>query len=951
MTDSTHTPALSGRELARARRRDMSHTGGAKIKAAPSRAGRSKPHTSTGSTSPVAASAAEQSSIATPTTAVESTAVDVSANMETKQLTGKALSMARRVMLSKGGKSSIPASATVSRTKSSSTSTTASNVVESAPAVNSANEEACCDACADTESATPCAADTEKTADDAALDNLCEIIESNPEASANASSSVRALCRDRRNTLSKKGKLGLPGKAGRQARKSLVRGATTSSLTGKALAKLHREDRCASGRGETAACRPSGRVRSNASDAPAKVEIGTTLSGQSVSGTQVEQTDKVTGSEAGGCRTITGTEYLGVEQFTNLCSTLAQSAEAAPGRKAGLSETTHGQLMTGTNVAASNTTDSANKSSKVTGAEAGDCKAITGSEYLGVEHFTSRCSSNKGSTQGMVASQQKVIEGLTGKNMRITGADEARDNAVTGSESGSAQNVTGSDYINMQQRSQSAIAPAKVGFSHTTTGLPVSGGESSRTSGITGDEQDACGRVTGTEYVSSERFVSTCGTTPVATTPAKVGVDASRGGMTITGNLVDRDNKVTGNEPGTCQRVTGSQYDSSASKGFCHEDSQQSSPQRSSKVHEMHTLHGRPLTGTEGSPSPKLTGDDRGSCSVVTGSEYVSQEYFQQSCPQTPMQTPAPSTTMTGLSRTWNNQMVSGVQTGHSQKMTGDEHGICKTVTGSSYAGREQVSEFCSATAVAQSEQRMHQRHMHQQKDAPALLPVSGMTPAMDERMAGNFQRGRCQSVTGTPYQGQQDRVLCNSGARHHLAQASTAQNLAQPAAEPYSADFTVMSPAKAAWQQRDNEPDFSRVHSSVYARRSSITGAVNKAEGVISGTPEFRHEREIQPVASDMTTAQPESQKERITGEGSESGTHITGDDWSRGGLITGTEGLFSASRNQTQQGTSVKRDNVGAYALRGRERPEVAISKVTGGSGNTCTTGLVTLSGGASA
>ncbi len=938
MTDSTHTPALSGRDLARARRLEMSHTGGAKIKASPARAGRSKPAASPIATTQAASSAASSPVAESPVTPpLESIATNVGANTDKAPLTGKALSMARRAMLSQSGGKTLPASASVGRKKPSATEGTASNVVDSIPN----QSEACCDACADTNSSAPCTADAEPVKTDNALDSLCEIIKSNPESAANASSNVHALCRDRRNTLAKKGKLGLPGRAGRQARKSLVRGATTSSVSGKELAKLHREDRCASGRGNIAACRPSGRINpsripQDADSAPDKVEIGTTLSGQSVSGTQVEQTEKVTGSEAGSCRSITGTEYLGVEQFNNLCSTIAKPAAVAPGRKAGISETSHGQLMTGVNVAASNTA-----SKNVTGVEAGDCRAITGSEYLGAEHFSATCSSSTGALQSMALSQQKVVEGLTGKNMRITGVDEARDNAVTGSESGSAQNVTGSDYINMPQRSQSAVAPAKVGFSHTAAGLPVSGGESARTSGITGDEQDACGRVTGTEYVSSERFVSTCGVKPAVTTPAKVGVDASRGGMMITGNLVDRDKKVTGNEPGTCQRVTGNQYDSSASKGFCQ--------QRSNKVHEMHTLHGRPLTGTEGSPSPKLTGDDRGSCSGVTGSEYVSQEYFQQSCPQTPQ----PSTAMPSLSRTWNNQVVSGVQTGHSQKTTGDEQGICKTVTGSNYAAREQVSEFCDASAVALSEQRMH----HQHNTPP--LPVSGMTPTVDPRMAGGFQRGMCQTLTGTPYQGQQDQTLCNSGHRHHLAQSDIVQNLAPSAipanhaVEQYKADFSVMSPAKAAWQQRDNEPSNSRVHSSVCAHRSSITGAINKAEGVISGTPEFRHQREIQPVAPVLETAQP--QPERITGEGSESGTQITGDDWSRGGLITGTEGLFSACRNQTQQGVSINREaigkHIGAYALRGRERPEVAISKVTGGSGNTCTTGLVTLSGGASA
>lgn len=928
MTDSLQTPALSGRDLARARRLEMSRTGGAKIKS-----GGRKPSATRAAApviAPVVASAsASAASSAAPASAVLQTA---SADVADQPLTGKAFSMARRAMQAKGGKSAMPASS-----KRAGSNVAASQA--SAP-VTAEQSEACCDACADENSTEPCAGDVSETTaaktaaakTAAELDGLCELIESDSGAAANASSSVRAYCRERRITLSQKGKLGLPGKAGRQARKSLVGSAAGSSLTGKALAKLHREDRCAVGRGDSSACRPSGRVRSGADDAPAKVEVGTTLSGQSVTGTQVEQTEKVTGAESGGCRSITGTEYLGVEQFSKFCSTVPQAT--AP--KVGVSQTTHGQLMTGSSVAAND---------NVTGSEAGGCKSVTGSEYLGVDHFQSRCSTNKGSTQSVVPSQEKVIEGRTGKNMRITGADEARDNAVTGSESGSNQNVTGSDYVNMQTRTINAQAPAKVGVSHTASGMPVSGGESSRINGITGDEQDACGVVTGTEYVSSERFQSSCGAGPALTPPAKVGVDASRAGMTITGNLVDRDEKVTGNEPGTCQRVTGSQYDSSANKSFCGGDSQR----RSGKVSEMHTLHGRPLTGTEVTHSPKLTGDDRGNCSVVTGTGYVSRESFQQSCAQQPVV----GAEKTAMSRTWNDQMVSGTQPGHSEKVTGDETGMCKVITGSSYGARELASEFCNADAVAQGEQRL--------RTQPSSQAVSGITPGMDERLTGGFERGRCQSISGTPYQarGQQELSLCMQQARsmHHLTRAPANEALEQavapqvvaPAAEVYQADFTVMSPAKVAGQQRDRQ----RVHNSVLGMNNAITGATNKAQGVISGTPEFRHpqyEMTAAPVAPAAATE--EVARERITGEGSEAGTKITGDDWSRGGLITGTEGMFSAARNQTQRGGEVVEHNkVGAFALRDRAPVEVNASKITGSSGGSSkkTSALVTLSGGA--
>ncbi len=934
MTDSTHASALSGRELARARRREMSRTGAAKIKSSGGRsrgAARAKTKASVSAAQPAAASeqslsakkiesaavppAVEAPPVVVATPAVTNTA---SSGVVAKPLSGAAFSKARRAKLSKSGKRALPASTKDGARVRSSSNRSNSSVGTSVMPVAAKKEEACCDACADAKSSQSRDGDT--AINNTALDGLCDIIESSPQGSADASSSVRAFCRDRRNTLSQKGKLGLPGKAGREARKSLIRGTGKSpALTGKMLAKLNRRNRSEVGRGDKPKSRPSGRIRPNT--APPKVETGTTLSGQTVSGTQVEQTEKITGTEAGGCRAITGTEYLGAEQYSNLCSTTPQPAEA----KVGVSETTRGQLMTGSSIASSE---------KVTGAESGGCKAVTGSEYLGTEHFKSSCAS-----PSIVPSQQKVIEGRTNKNLPVTGADEARDNTVTGSESGSSQHVTGSDYINMQQKTQSVAAPTKVEFSHTASGMLVSGGESSRTSGITGDEKDSCGRVTGSEYFSSERFQSTCGTKPTITRPEKVGVDASHGGMMITGNLVDRDEKVTGNEPGTCQRVTGSQYDSFANKSFCN--------QRSNKVHEMHTLHGRPLTGTEVNHSPKLTGDDQGNCLIVTGTEYVSQESFQQSCSQVPVA----GAQKTGLSQTWNNQVVSGAQTGHSEKTTGDEQGICNTVTGDNYGGRELVSKFCSPPAVAQNEQRMRYNR--------ATQVVSGIAPGMDERLVGNYQRGQCQSVSGTPYQnmGQQEASLCaqQASTMHSLARAPHGETLAHPMANnqhvatPYQADFTVISPAKAAWHQRDKQ---SAVHSSVLGISNLITGVVNKAQGVISGTAEFRHPQEMNALASnDAMTA--EVQQRGVTGEGSEAGVGITGDDWSRNSSITGTEGMFSSRRNQTQRGFEpVERNKIGAHALKDREPMEVVASKVTNGSGGSGTgqSATVTLSGGAS-
>lgn len=857
MTDLIKTPSLSGRALSQARRKAMSKTGAATIK---SSGGRTRP--SRVNVAKTSVSAGQSVVAAEPVTSVVTSPVQPSvSSVSVKALSGSALSRARRAMLSRNGKASIPGANKPARP-------TRARPVKAV--VNKTLNEV--------------AGLEENNMTENSLVDVCNLIKANPSEEANVSNSVKSFCRDRRKSLSQKGKMGLTGKAGKKARKEFIRSANTSSslasssLTGRDLAKLRREESCTFGKNSSVECRPSGRVRPNVGEAPSKVEVGTTLSGQSVSGTQVEQTDKITGAESGSCRDITGTEYLGVEQFNNLCSATPKQTVS----KVIMSETAQGQSMTGSSVALGN---------KITGGEAGDCQSVTGSDYLGTNSFNTGCPSSS-----VVKSTVKVVEGVTSKSMRITGADEARDNAVTGTETGSGQNVTGSDYVNMSERTKMNTSPTKVGLSHTATGNLVSGGDSSKFSGVTGDNQNTCNGITGTEYMSSEKFQSVCGSQP-ATPVAKVAVDSSQAGMTITGNLVDRDNKVTGNEPGTCQRVTGSQYDISAKKGFCE--------QRTKKVNDMHTLSGRSLTGTEVSFFPKLEGDEQGNCLFVTGTEYVSKERFQQSCSQVPMA----RAEKTPVSHTWNDQPVSGTKPLFSESVTGVEKGLCSSITGNNYSSKEQVSQLCDLEAVANAEELLRRHYASQS--------VSGIVPSADERIAGNFQKGQTQHVSGTPYQ-----VVTQHGG-----------------VSSYETGFTVQSPARAAWQKRTNK---------VFDVNGSITGSANKAEGIVSGTPEFRHSQDV---VVDTVKVEAEPQVKRITGEGSNTGTSITGDDWSRGGLVTGTEGDFSANRNQTQRGGEfIKAAVIGAHELKDRERMEVRVSRVTGSSGGTSNvSSMVTLSGGA--
>jgi len=812
----------------------------------------------------------------------------------TEKLSGRERSMLRRQQMSKTGSAGMkkagrvkprgrqsavvanPSQELQSNTTVDTTDDKLNNI--NTQAVENESFEYCCDDCKEKdlkETCSPCNDKQSSPEGDVKVDEICELVEA---GQSNASSSVRAFCRDRRRQMSKTGKQALPGNVGREARRTRVNN-NKNSMSGRDLAKIKREERCTVGRGNAEACRPSGRIRPGS--APSKVELGTTLAGQPVSGTQVEQTQKITGSEAGGCKAVTGTEYFGAEQFSQLCSATPQANEP----KVGETQTTKGQTMTGTLV---------ESTSNITGTEPGSCNVITGNEYLGYDHYSNACDNTNA-----VSSHDKVISTPSKKNLAITGADEARANSTTGSESGAGHAITGSDY-STAPFSHSNVGATKVDVNHTNKGSVISGGELSSPLGVTGDAQDSCERVTGTEYVSNERYVSNCGT-QAPLTPNKVSVDNTRKGMGVTGNMMDRDEKVTGNEPGTCQRLTGSQYDSSANRGLC--------DQRSDKVNQTHTITGNRVSGSEVSGSPKLTGDDYGMCLGVTGNEYVSKESFEQRCSFVPMAAQFKET----VSHTWNDQQVSGVQLSQSEIVTGDEIGGCNTISGSSYRSREEMNQFCDTSAVAASEQKMRKTHTMQQ--------VSGNTPSEDQRFSGNFNKGFGQSISGTPYLKDQYQ------------------------AEQYDANFSVQSPARSAFENNSQQ-----VHDSVFGVNSRITGPMAKSQGVMTGTPEFRHPfEEVQP----PVVSSPIEPTKIVTGEGNETGTDITGDNWSRSGQITGTEGMFSSSRNDTQKGNPNHDHKIGAHALRDREVVVVEGPKITNGSGGGNGTdggsSRVTLSGGA--
>jgi hypothetical protein len=497
----------------------------------------------------------------------------------------------------------------------------------------------------------------------------------------------------------------------------------------------------------------------------------------------------------------------------------------------------------------------ANRSSKTTGNEAATCRAITGTEYLGAEVFKSFC-------QGQPAAQQ----------------------------------------------------PAKVRISATSHGNRVTGNAVGRSEKVTGDEPGTCKNITGTEYIAADQAAAWCG----ASKPAvrKVGRSQTLGGQAVSGVLVGRSERVTGDEIGSGLQLTGDQYlGREAPAGG----------RAPAKVISQQTLRGTGVTGTALGRSERVTGDEPGSCHSITGDEYIGTHQYERFCAARP----AAEAAKVGFSITNRHQVVSGTRTGRSERVTGDEPGTCKAVTGTPYLGMEQAGEFCSPKAL---------NSIRQRTPARVAQPLTGIQPGIGGVMTG-AERGACEFVSGTPYVGAgQQREACGTASTNNAASEA---DFPQPLADAPWQRFSIQSPARVAQVERDRS---GAVTGSSYELGGRITGPFDMASGVVTGTEQFRFDRSPAPARQAIALQADQSSPSRVTGEGS--GLKVTGDDWDRGDRVTGTEGPSARRRNPSRSGSMTA-----MVMLQQKRNEEVTppVSRVTGSSGNTDKGSLITVSGGA--
>jgi hypothetical protein len=474
--------------------------------------------------------------------------------------------------------------------------------------------------------------------------------------------------------------------------------------------------------------------------------------------------------------------------------------------------------------------------------------------------------------------------------------------AAQGMRANRAQNGRGSAAPSrpsgrMRDPQQLNYAP-KVADSVTHAGLKVTGVRIGRGTNMTGDEPGAGLPVTGTQYIGTEG-----GYLPRAG-GVKVGAARTAAGLAVTGTQVRSQIRITGDESNPSLRITGeSDQELSDDLSPRNEDSSYTSAQFQ-RQHDPHghtvfgtnlgrsaasvgsrsrdrgraleqTLGGLPISGSAVGRSPRVTGDEPGSCRTITGDQYLMGSSGQPLCDAPArkfgraralaMQNrPDPVTgEKVVVSETWRGQRITGVDVEHNANVSGDEYGVCSSITGTPYVGPAQFDSSCQSGEGEQAEQRV----------APAFAPgnrVTGDIPVHGDGVTGTH-RGAQRDITGTPYY------------RTDVKDDATIN-----AIENANRRFSVRSP------QREAQLRAGTAAIAAPSAESRVSGSFASGEGKITGNQEFH----FRPRRSEEQPA-----RSRLTGEGRIAGPPITSTAWTENKKVTGTEDYIATERNPSER------------------------------------------------
>ncbi len=509
--------------------------------------------------------------------------------------------------------------------------------------------------------------------------------------------------------------------------------------------------------------------------------------------------------------------------------------------------------------------------------------------------------------------------------LELSGASSGRavsqQRRIALSQTGRVETVTG--VASAQPDAGKLVYAPKVVESTTSGGQRVTGSRMGRGQSVTGDERGTIQPVSGTQYVEVGAGGSWRAGGP------KVGFARTASGLTVSGTMVRSAVAVTGDEAAGATmtgRVDQSPADDmTARSGQGGKVPTQFSPPAGARATAFAggsglqraaagsrerqrdraaeaTGGGVAITGSALCHSKRVTGDQGGPTRNVTGNHFMAPARRQSTIVDPPAQPMVePARQLKAAALSVGGQRVSGLDVEHNMRVTGDAPGSCAALTGSQYQGPATTDTYCKTDSATQRRMR-----------AQASRAVTGNAALHAEGVTGT-SKGAGRDITGT---------------RYSCAQQTPEAMPSNPVAE-LDSRFSIRTPQRSAHLAPPRGD----------AGEDRITGSFAAGGGKLTGNVEFQLRRRAAEATKPGASLQ-------ISGEGSSQGTAITGNAWSNKGRVTGVDGSFASARNPTERGDSAK-PFAGVGAFKAKAKPEETSQLVTGSFSKTGA--RVTLSGGA--
>ena len=448
------------------------------------------------------------------------------------------------------------------------------------------------------------------------------------------------------------------------------------------------------------------------------------------------------------------------------------------------------------------------------------------------------------------------------------------------------------------------------------------------------------------------------------TYPPKVIVSPTQRGQRVTGLRIGPGERVTGDEPGAAVPVSGTQYVSA--------DGSAPAMGAGPKVGRVRTPQGLVVSGTTVRNKVPITGDEFGEHLPITGEadqkldddltprgdgSYRPTQFPRRADPhgatavgtrlgsQARMAAPSGDGPWLPLENSDGGLAVTGTAVGRSGRVTGNEAGACRPITGDQY--QNLYSTECGGIGGGSAPAA----HLNRAR----LDPVTAGKVTVAQTWGGQFvtgpsveyrpnvtgdEPGACRPVTGTPYQGPStafgwcepdegepatqrleprpegvavtgdlpmtsEKVTgVERGQRNDITGSSYYGDMrpAEPAADDKTGWQAFSVPVALARRLAGRENDAAATQETDSAAPAScvpgrISGSFAIGGGKVTGNNEFLFRPRLngarkQPVA--------------VTGEGEVEGRTITGTEaaWTPHDRVTGTWGYIAAGRNPTEGG-----------------------------------------------